>query len=429
MLYAAFHRMKKNQGGLISFNNFLSTSTSKQVALCFAQNALNKSEKVAILFEMTIDPSISSVPFASLDKLSYFQEKEKEILFSMHTVFRIGKIKPLDDNNNNSRFWHVYLTLTDADDKQLRQLTEHMRMDLSSFFTVDLQINMDPTWRLSKLLLNMGEYDKAIIIYEILLDKATRDNNLDLIQAIHYQLTELFMLHKKDWNRAREHLKMAFCIKVPDGNDVADEVKNDIIVVFSTIKNVLLNEEISEDEFHSIMVELVNKLVTLYLDNSTKPLCPLNYQIAVDRYNYIGWVRKKQGKISEAWTSHEQAMQILRKYLPPTHPRLAVTYNYISLLYSAMNDHSSAFDCLEKALHIQEQALQPNHPYLAETHFNMSIIFERSNKVDDVFQHAKKAIDIGHQAFLTSDDPQMKMYQEQFDKILLLIQSCNELVL
>ncbi|CAF3769962.1 unnamed protein product [Rotaria sp. Silwood1] len=102
--------MKKNQGGLISFNNFLSTSTSKEVALCFAQNALKKSEKVAILFEMTIDPSISSVPFTSLDKLSYFQEKEKEILFSMHTVFRIGEIKPLDDNNDNSRFWHVYLT-------------------------------------------------------------------------------------------------------------------------------------------------------------------------------------------------------------------------------------------------------------------------------------------------------------------------------
>ncbi|CAF1351092.1 unnamed protein product [Rotaria sordida] len=377
---------------------------------------------------MNIDPLISSVPFASLDEHSYFQETEKEILFSMHTVFRIGEITPLTDDNK-PRFWKIHLTLTNADDEQLHQLTEHMRIDLSSSLDSGLQINMDPTWRLSKLLVHMGEYDKAVKIYEMILDKATRENNLKSEQMTHYQLAELFSLYKNDWERARAHLHKMFSIGVLDESIVADEARSDLFTVFSTIRNVLSNVQINEDEFHSAMAELLNKLITLYRDYSLKPLGPLDYQLIVDRYNYIGWVQKKQGKLSEAWTSHKRALRILRKYLPPTHPRLAMTYNYISLLYSTMNDNLRALNCLKKALRIQEKVLQPNHPHLAETHFHMSIIFERLNKIDNAFQHAKKAVDIGRQAFMTLDDPNMKKYQEQFDKILLLIQSCDELVL
>ncbi|CAF3154907.1 unnamed protein product [Rotaria sp. Silwood2] len=383
---------------------------------------------MAVLFEMNIDPSIVSVPFASLDKHSYFQEQEKEILFSMHTVFRIGEVKPMNDDKN-SRFWKVHLTLTNADDEQLRKLTEHIRIDLSSSLDSDIQINMDPTWRLSKLLVHMGEYDKAVTIYEMILDKATRENNIKFIQMTHYQLAELFSLYKSDWKRAKAHLHKMFSIAVLDGNIVADEARRDLIDVFSAIKNVLGREQINEDEFHSAMVELLNKLLTLYLAYSMKQLCPLDYQLIVDRYNYIGWVKKQQGKLSEAWASNQHALRMLREHLPPTHPRLTITYNYIGLLYSAMNDHSRALDCLDKALEIQEKVLKPNHPHLAETHFHKSIIFERLNKIDNAFQHAQNAIDIGRQAFMTLEDPNMKKYQEQFNKIFPLSHCCNELVL
>jgi tetratricopeptide (TPR) repeat protein len=177
------------------------------------------------------------------------------------------------------------------------------------------------------------------------------------------------------------------------------------------------------------MAESLNKVIILYRDHSVKPLGPVDYQRIVDRYNYIGWVRKKQGKLSEAWANHEQALRILHEHLPPTHPRLALTYNHTASLHLMVNNHLSALDCLEKALHIQEKALKPNHPHLAETHFQLSVVFEHLNKIDEAFQHAKKAIDIGRQAFLTPNDPHIKQYQEQFDKILLLSQSCNELVL
>ncbi|CAF2826760.1 unnamed protein product [Rotaria sp. Silwood2] len=179
-----------------------------------------------------------------------------------------------------------------------------------------------------------------------------------------------------------------FNTAIPDVSNVADEARSDLINVLSTIRNVLCSEQINEETFHSAMADLLNKVVTLYLDFSVKQLGPLDYQLIVDRYNHIGWIRKQQGKLSEAWAYHEDALQILHEHLTPTHPCLAITYNYIGLLYSTMNDHSRALDCLEKALEIQEKVLKPNHPHLAETHFHKSIIFERLNKIDDAFQHA-----------------------------------------
>lgn len=143
MLRIAFKRLQKHKGGLVSFNNFLSTSTSKEVSLDFVEKAQRKAGKVAVLFEMTVDPSISSVPFASLDQLSYFEEAEKEIVFSMHTVFRIVEITPAATSTPPG-FWHVQLTTTNADDQQLYQLTEHMRSELSSMLTSGRQHTTDP---------------------------------------------------------------------------------------------------------------------------------------------------------------------------------------------------------------------------------------------------------------------------------------------
>jgi hypothetical protein len=83
----------------MSFNNFLSTSKRREVTLPFADGTSENPNTVNILFQMTIDPSISSAPFASIQDVSFFP-MEEEILFSMHTVFRISEINTI--NNNNS---------------------------------------------------------------------------------------------------------------------------------------------------------------------------------------------------------------------------------------------------------------------------------------------------------------------------------------
>jgi hypothetical protein len=87
--------MTKTKGGLISFNNFLSTSKNRDVSLAFAETNQDNPDLVGILFIMKIDPAQSTSPFASIGDVSYFQG-EDEVLFAMHTVFRINDIRPMD---------------------------------------------------------------------------------------------------------------------------------------------------------------------------------------------------------------------------------------------------------------------------------------------------------------------------------------------
>ncbi|CAF1539455.1 unnamed protein product, partial [Rotaria sp. Silwood1] len=119
-LTADFEKITKNKGGLISFNNFLSTSKNRDVSLGFAYGALGTTAMVGVLFQMAIDSTESSTPFASIRELSDFAQ-EDEILFSMHTVFRIGKVRKID---KNSPLYEVDLKLTADDDQQLRRLTK-----------------------------------------------------------------------------------------------------------------------------------------------------------------------------------------------------------------------------------------------------------------------------------------------------------------
>jgi hypothetical protein len=116
-----FDQLQNTKGGLMSFNNFLSTSTDRNVSMGFAHRALPNPDLVGILFVMTIDPSISSTPFASITGVSYYEDRENEVLFSMHTVFRIREMKQMGENN---RLYQVDLTLTGDNDPDLCALTD-----------------------------------------------------------------------------------------------------------------------------------------------------------------------------------------------------------------------------------------------------------------------------------------------------------------
>ena len=72
-----FETLRKTKGGLISFNNFLSTSRVKEVSLGYAMEEVANENTVGILFRMSIRPWISPTPFAAIQEISYLKQKKK----------------------------------------------------------------------------------------------------------------------------------------------------------------------------------------------------------------------------------------------------------------------------------------------------------------------------------------------------------------
>ena len=155
-----FEKLERSRGGLMSFNCFLSTSTDREASMMFVANPAADPDGVGILFVMTIDPNISPTPFADITEVSYYQD-EAEILFSMHTVFRIDAIKQMNEEGSHVQ---VNLILTVDQDTQLNDVMEQL----------DGEVRLSSGWeRIGFLLLKMGQPEKAEELYHTLLEQTS----------------------------------------------------------------------------------------------------------------------------------------------------------------------------------------------------------------------------------------------------------------
>ncbi len=102
---------------------------------------------------MHIDTTKSTTPFASIKHIGAFTQ-ENEVLFSMHSVFRIDDIQPMCENQ---RLFQVDLTLTSDSDTNLQMLMKRIREEIDP--------DRKEWYRLGKLLLKIGQFDKAQQIY------------------------------------------------------------------------------------------------------------------------------------------------------------------------------------------------------------------------------------------------------------------------
>lgn len=157
-----FEKLRNNEGGLLSFNNYLSTTRDRDVSLAFAESNRASLNMIEILFQMEILPSVSVTPYISVADESIYGDEE-EILFSMHTVFRINKIEKLDD-----KLWQVMLTLTDDNDPQLKQITECIRNEIGG---------ANGWLSIATLLHKMGKFDKALEVYTTVVETTFNDSS------------------------------------------------------------------------------------------------------------------------------------------------------------------------------------------------------------------------------------------------------------
>jgi tetratricopeptide (TPR) repeat protein len=410
MLKTDFEQMRNNKGGLISFNSFLSTSKNFQHSLFLAESNQANPALMGILFVMTIDSATSSAPFASINCMSQFAD-EDEVLFSMHTIFRIGNITLMDENH---RLFRVELTLTSDNDKDLCRLANHIREETFP--------NVSGWYRLSQVLVKMGQSEKAQRVCEILLEKETTEsekafiyNQLGQVKDNLGEYQEAIRFHEKAFAIQQQSLP-------PNHPDLASSYNNignvydsmgDYSKALSSHEKALAIQQQSLPPNHPDLAHYYSNIGVVYqkmgdyskalssyekyLEISQKSLPP-NHPDLAKSYNNIGVVYQNMGDYPKALSSHEKALAIQQQSLPPNHPDLAYPYNNIGVVYKNMGDYSKALSYYEKDLEISQKSLPPNHPHLAYSYGNIGIVYENMGDYPKALWFDEKALTIQQKA-------------------------------
>lgn len=381
-----FNQIMKIQGGLISFNNFLSTTKDLSIAFRFAQRSIdNDLSNIGIVFVITIDPSIKSTPFASIDDLSFFN-KEEEILFSMHTIFRIDHII---QSNEDPRIWQIDLIQTKDNDQQLNRLTQTIRDDIHGSNQWD---------RLANILVKLGKYDKADQLYLVLLQRAKNDREKihlchqlgwskknqklyeEAIQfyeesirikqkslpADHHSFTSSYNDLGSIYEKMNKYLKALLyyekALDIQQSNPSSDQIG--LASCYSKIGSIYekINQYPQALQFHLNALQIRKKLL------------PLNSSNLAYCYQNLASVYEKMDNYSEALQSHEQAIQIQQEALPENHPDIAQCYHSLGIFHGKQGQYSKAHQCHEKACQIGRRSLPPNHPNLIKWNKSLQYI-------------------------------------------------------
>ena len=331
-----FDRLIKTKGGLISFNNFLSTTKKQEIAFTFIDQAIQTNPiSIGILFKMTINPSVSSAPFALLNKISYYKDSEQEILFSMHTIFRIGDIKQIQD------FWQVELTLTNDSDQQLSVLTEKIRQETQE------ETQKKSGWpRLGNLLIQLGSYNAAEEVYGILLDSTVDDlekaylyHQIGIIKDNQQHYTEAISFYKKSLHIYEQNF--------PSNHPLLAKSYKSIALVCNNM------EEYSDAlYFHHKALEIEEYIL------------PPNHPSLAASYNNIGLILYNMKEYSKTLLFYEKTFKIYQKTLSINHPLFATSYHNIASVYEHMKDYPKALAYHEHALDIAQRSLYSAHPSL-----------------------------------------------------------------
>lgn len=281
----------------------------------FAESNLDDPNVMSVLFVITVDPSIPVTSFASIASESNYGDGEGEILFSMHSIFRIGETKQVA---GNPRLWQVELTLTNDNDSQLMAVRKIIEEETSSQYV--------GWYRLGKLLIKLGEYYKAQELYETLLEQTHIQE-----QQIHlYHILGAVYMHQGDSLKALMYYKQSL------------EMKKKILLQV----NLFLNT-------YTAIADVLNHM---------SERLPANHSVLGNIYSRIGAVYMNMKQYSKALVYYQKNLEISQKFLPANDMLLAIYYNNIAQLFKAMSDHEKALEYLQHVLEIRRQLLSPDDP-------------------------------------------------------------------
>ncbi|CAF2033686.1 unnamed protein product [Rotaria magnacalcarata] len=364
---ADFQKLQKTKGGLMSFNNFLSVSVDFAVANAFAESSSDTSNTVGILFEISMNSASSSVPFVRVTQLSRFIEEE-EVLFTMHTVFRIRDIQQI---SNNNRLWKVQLIATDENDSQLRTLTECIRQEIDG----------DAWYRMGKLMQYVGHFEEAQELYNDLLTTGSSDAHKGFI----YRHLGQAAFGQGNYKLATTFFESAIEIE-------SKNLHEDNVSLAHAYNGLAIVQNRTGD--YSQALEYYEKSLQIW-----KKVLPPNHPNLGASYNSMGHTYTAKGDYSKALQYYEKSHEIIEKAFPLNHPYIAFSYNSMGQFYLHMGDYEKAVQYYEKSLRIREKVLPLNHPDVATSYSAIGEVCKHTGHYLKAIECYEKSIQITEALF------------------------------
>ncbi|CAF1440516.1 unnamed protein product [Adineta ricciae] len=408
-------KLQKNIGGYCSINTFLSTTTSSIVAASFAGSGGGRPVLESVLFEINIDinnanSNNSLTPFANIAEVSHISD-EKEILFSIGTVFKIENVEQLSDV-----IWNVELVLSEQIDKNIQKLIEFYKQKLHENNT-EASIS-DLAW----FLVEMGDYNKAEKYYQLLLEEFPKNNNFSdenqqiEIGRLHIAIGQIYY-EKGNYDQAMRKYELALAIVSPYCVSTTASIYNNMGLIYRTRDDDEMALKIYEKalELCSTLPEtftlamIYNNIAAIYQKNKTyeitleyyqkslaikKKLCPPNHPYLITIYNNIGTLCFETGEYDMALEYFNNVLNMGLSVLPALHIGLASSYNNIATVYDEKSQYSNALIYYYKALDIYLANSVSNHQDLSSVYTNIALNEKYTGNYLDAIAHYQLALDI-----------------------------------
>ncbi|CAF3386466.1 unnamed protein product [Rotaria sp. Silwood2] len=338
-----FEKLKQNINGFVSMNTFLSTTTQSNVALMYSGNGESRPLFESVLFEIEIEKSYSTEPFADICPVSFFQN-ENEILFTIGSIFQINSLYEL-----TQAIWLIQLSLVTYTDEDTGRLAQFLRES----------INSKPTLKdLNDIFLQMNDCQRVVRYSKTLL-KQTSLTDVDRAD-IYLTLGDAELHINRDYTKAEKWFLDVQQIAL------ASSPSNYYFLALFHESMALLQIEKNN---YTTALELLDEVLQIALDHSFQS------KIIIRTYSNLGLVYRKILNFDRACENYEKALSIITQSntLPKLHPFHSVIHNNLAYTKQLQNNYDEALKHYNLALEIERKSLPSTHSITATTLSNIML--------------------------------------------------------
>jgi tetratricopeptide (TPR) repeat protein len=318
------------------------------------------------LFEIPIDISIDKFSYADISSESAFGPAEKEVLFTMGTIFRIISVT----RENNEDVWIVQLKLSDEEDKHLHRISSIIKKDVTEPYK--------PLIKLIRIMCRMQYLKEAEHFSLLALEDKSVTSDFDLLSLIYYQLGIIYKSTGKI-NEAMVYFKKTLNMKYENNVSPTDPSLSNLYTNLG-----IVYEDIGEYDrahtYHNLALKVLSDAETV------------NQADLAIKYSNIASVCRKKEYYLQALQNYTNCLEIELEILLPNDKKLLITKNNIGIVHIQLENYTKAIEHFQKIFETEQNLFEyPNsNPALAVIYWNLACAFYQQRQLVEALQYFRK---------------------------------------